>query len=108
MQRYDNCIGRCSLAAIFLLITLLIASCHKENIEITPVNEEVTVTFSAKVPMASSSLKTYALRNVEETELKDIDILVFIDDGSGWEFHYRTVGKKITPVTPTGDGGGTV
>jgi len=70
-------------------------------------NEEVTITFSATLPKMLGGLKTYAFNDVEETELKDVDVLIYLADGSDWKFHYRTVGK-IGSVSPTGNGGGTV
>lgn len=109
MQRYYyNGIGKCSFAVLSLLIILLVASCHKEDFEITPADEgEVTLTFSAKVPMASSGVRTYALGDAQETELRDVDVLIYTKDGAEWKFHQRTVGK-IGSVTTTGNGGGTV
>jgi len=59
--------------------------------------DQVTLTFSAKLPSASQGIKTYALSDADENFLKDIDVLVFTDDGSGMKFRYRSVGKDITP-----------
>lgn len=63
-----------------------------------PGADEITLTFSAKLPSASQGVKTYALSDADENFLKDIDVLVFTDDGSGnMKFRYRSVGKDIMP-----------
>lgn len=99
MQRYDKHGGiRWRLARLCLLCIVLYA-CHKSPFKpIPPDSDEVTLTFSAKLPSASQGVKTYALSDADENFIKDIDVLVFTDDGSGnMKFRYRSVGKDITP-----------
>src|SRR5690606_38155351 len=78
---------------------IVLNACHKSPFKpIPPDSDEVTLTFSAKLPSASQGVKTYALSDADENFLKDIDVLVFTDDGSGnMKFAYRSVGNDIMP-----------
>lgn len=108
MKRNSKSSNLVPFLASVLMMFISLGACLKSNdVDLVPQDkEEISVTFSVKLPMVSRGLKTYALDDGEETELKDVDVLVYIADGGDWKFHYRTVGE-IGPVTPTGDGGGT-
>jgi len=91
------------LMAICLLCCVFCA-CHKNYIEPVTDDEgqEVMVTLSVKLPGVSDGVKTYALSDADENFLKDVDVLVFTDDGSGMTFRYRSVGTDIVQSTGTG------
>lgn len=100
MRCYDKYLGtKWSLVGICLLCCLLNA-CHKGRMEPLSDDEEVILTFSVKLPgVPLGGLKTYALTSPDENLLKDVDVLVFTDDGSGMKFRYRSVGTVIEQST---------
>jgi len=108
MKRNSKRSNAMPLLASVLMIFMLFGACLKSNNnDILPEKEEIVITLSLKLPTVSRGLKTYALSDDEETKLKDIDVLVFTDDGTGTKFSYRTVGKIINQSS-AGNGGGNV
>jgi len=106
MKRNSKRSNSIPFLAIVLIILLSFGGCQNvNNNDILPKKEEISVTLSLKLPTTSRGLKTYAMSDDEETNLKDIDVLVFTDDGSGMKFSYRAVGKIINQ-SAAGNGGG--
>jgi len=82
-----------------LMLFITICACRKsDNGDLRPDDDEVSVTFSVKLPSIPTGLKTYAITEDDENELSEMDVLVFKVEGGDEKFSYRTIGQVTPPV----------
>src|SRR5690606_19718719 len=58
--------------------------------------DEVPITLALKLPSSPKGLKTYTITEADEDELREVDVLVFLEDGVGNERFVYSVTGVIT------------
>lgn len=100
MNKNSICVNLKHFSAGIFMFFITFCACHKSEKEnIQPDGDEMSVTFAVKLPsIPAAGLKTYAVTEDDENELREVDVLVFKVEGGDEKFSYRTKGLAAPPV----------